>query len=637
MNKNLFEEVTELLLSNPKYVSSDNKLLKAIVYTDIMNLDTNLLAMLLSNKLVKSTFFQNVNDTLVFDKQKFAWFIDSKEFLPDSYTRYTNKIGLTSNGEYLSKSNNVVLDFPYKDCFLVGGQNKDDQKRDEIFYNEIIASDQISTMLSPKVFTNVKKYTVDGIQENILFNENDNLIIKGNNLIVLSSLLKRYEGKVKCIYIDPPYNTGNDSFNYNDSFNHSTWLVFMKNRLELAKRLLSEDGYIYISIDDKELSYLSILMDEIFGNLNFIGIFPRLTTKGGGRFGNSFSKNNNNIKQDIDFVVSYSKNKLNINLNKITPDIEWDDYKLIDERGKFVAKHPLISKGQSGNPSYNYEFSFDGKLWKPPIGEYWVYSKERIDFLIRNNFLYVNSKNNIYIKNYKDYEIKIISKNNYEIAKKENGTDLTYSKLFFMENNFLNSEGKKDLKNDSFSYPKPEKLIEKLLEASTKENDLVLDFHLGSGTTAAVAHKMNRRYIGIEQMDYIEDIAVQRLKKVIDGEQGGISKSVNWNGGGSFVYFELLENANNLISLIQNTNEDNISHIKNLIYSDQRIIPFLTKKELLELDKAFETLSLLDKQKALIKLIDKNKLYVNYSDIDDQTYNVSQIDKNFTKSFYRGE
>ncbi|WP_416322308.1 site-specific DNA-methyltransferase [Mycoplasmopsis felis] len=246
MNKNLFEEVTELLLSNPKYVSSDNKLLKAIVYTDIMNLDTNLLVMLLSNKLVKSTFFQNVNDTLVFDKQKFAWFINSKEFLPDSYTRYTNKIGLTSNGEYLSKSNNVVLDFPYKDCFLVGGQNKDDQKRDEVFYNEIIASDQISTMLSPKVFTNVKKYTEDGIQENILFNENDNLIIKGNNLIVLSSLLKRYEGKVKCIYIDPPYNTGNDSFNYNDSFNHSTWLVFMKNRLELAKRLLSEDGYIYI-------------------------------------------------------------------------------------------------------------------------------------------------------------------------------------------------------------------------------------------------------------------------------------------------------------------------------------------------------------------------------------------------------
>ncbi|WP_322910959.1 site-specific DNA-methyltransferase [Mycoplasmopsis felis] len=189
----------------------------------------------------------------------------------------------------------------------------------------------------------------------------------------------------------------------------------------------------------------------------------------------------------------------------------------------------------------------------------------------------------------------------------------------------------------SGSGQKPEALIQRILNSTTKENDLILDFFLGSGTTAAVAHKMNRRYIGIEQMDYIEDIAVQRLKKVIDGEQGGISKSVNWNGGRSFVYFELLENANNLISLIQNTNEDNISNIKNLIYSDQRIIPFLTKKELLEVDNTFETLSLLDKQKALIKLIDKNKLYVNYSDIDDQTYNVSESDKNFTKSFYKGE
>lgn len=143
-----------------------------------------------------------------FDKQGFAWFIESKEFLPDSYTKYTNKIGLTNGGDFISKSNDVVLDFPYKDCILEGGQDKEDQKRKEIFYNETIASDEISKMLAPKVFTNAKRYTKDGIEENITFDENDNLIIKGNNLIALSSLLKRYEGKVKCIYIDPPYNTG---------------------------------------------------------------------------------------------------------------------------------------------------------------------------------------------------------------------------------------------------------------------------------------------------------------------------------------------------------------------------------------------------------------------------------------------
>ncbi|BBU47514.1 DNA methyltransferase [Mycoplasmopsis felis] len=522
MNKNLFEEVTELLLSNPKYVSSDNKLLKAIVYTDIINLDTNLLAMLLSNKLVKSTFFQNVNDTLVFDKQKFAWFINSKEFLPDSYTRYTNKIGLTSNGEYLSKSNNVVLDFPYKDCFLVGGQNKDDQKRDEIFYNEIIASDQISTMLSPKVFTNVKKYTEDGIQENILFNENDNLIIKGNNLIVLSSLLKRYEGKVKCIYIDPPYNTGNDSFNYNDSFNHSTWLVFMKNRLELAKRLLSEDGSIYINIDYNEVHYLKVLMDDVFGRDNFI---TQIIWRMG--FISGYKTKANKFIRNYDCILFYSKsnnylfNKINIPNKDFAPLLtrtEIDDLIKKFNLDKTIAKdlYNFINH-DNRNEFYHLEDTWNCNKW--------------------------DKLNSVAIDN--------STKRIEETA----------------------------IHNDSnFKGQKPEKLIQRILESSTNENDLVLDFHLGSGTTAAVAHKMNRRYIGIEQMDYIEDIAVQRLKKVIDGEQGGISKSVNWNGGRSFVYFELLENANNLISLIQNTNEDNISNIKNLIYSDQRIIPFLTKK-----------------------------------------------------------
>ena len=204
MDKNIFEIVEEVLKKKEKYISEDDKLLKAIVYSDVMTMNNELLSLLLSNEQIKERFFEKVDGILVFDKQKFAWFIESKEFLPDSYTRYTNKIGLTHNGDFISKLNDVVLDFPYKDCVLEGGQDKDDQKRKEIFYNETIASDEITKMLAPKVFTNAKRYTKDGIEENIAFDENDNLIIKGNNLIVLSSLLKRYEGKVKCIYIDPP-------------------------------------------------------------------------------------------------------------------------------------------------------------------------------------------------------------------------------------------------------------------------------------------------------------------------------------------------------------------------------------------------------------------------------------------------
>ena len=218
----------------------------------------------------KKRFFADVEGVLVFDKVGFGWVINNRQFLPDSYTRYKNKIGLVnSRDEYISTSKDVVLVFPYKDCVLEGGQTKEDQKRDEIFYNETLAPDEVDRLLYPKVFMNAKRYTADGVESITEFKDTDNLIIKGNNLLAIASLLKRYEGQVNLIYIDPPYNTGNDSFKYNDSFNHSTWLTFMKNRLEIAKKLLANNGSIYVQIDNNELHYLKVLMDEIFGVENF--------------------------------------------------------------------------------------------------------------------------------------------------------------------------------------------------------------------------------------------------------------------------------------------------------------------------------------------------------------------------------
>ncbi|MGO3752024.1 MAG: site-specific DNA-methyltransferase [Peptoniphilaceae bacterium] len=202
MKTNIFDIVAKILLTKDKYVAEDGRLLKATVYTDIMTMDKELIELLINNEKIKNTFFIDINGTLVFDKQKFAWFIDSKEFLPDSFTSFTNKIGLAKDREYISSKNDVVLDFPYKDCVLEGGQEKDDQKRKEIFYHELIAQDEITRMLEPKVFTNAKRYTKDGIEKDIDLNDNDNLIIKGNNLIALATLLKRYQGKVKCIYIE---------------------------------------------------------------------------------------------------------------------------------------------------------------------------------------------------------------------------------------------------------------------------------------------------------------------------------------------------------------------------------------------------------------------------------------------------
>lgn len=541
MKNNIIDVVEEVLKQNEKYVSEDGKLLKTNVYSDVMTMNEDLIKLLLSNSKIKEKFFVKVSDNYIFDKQAFAWFIDSKEFLPDSYTRYTNKIGLTNNGKFISQSDDVVLDFPYKDCVLEGGQSKEDQKRDEIFYNEIIADNEITRMLSPKVFTNIKKYTENGIEENIeKFTNEDNLIIKGNNLIAISSLLERYEGKIKLIIIDPPYNTNTDSFKYNDRFNHSTWLVFMKNRLEIAKRLLSEDGSIYVQIDNKEAHYLKVLMDDIFGRNNF------------------------------------------------RSEIIWD------------TSIPYVA----------------GNKW---LSNNWIYSYSSI-------FYYAKNKEKVFF-----------NKLTFDVKQKSGTTShKPYKDIWCDIENFAGYLGAKDIKIN-FNSRKPEKLVERIIKASSNENDIVLDFFAGSGTTLAVAHKMNRKYIGIEQMDNQTEIITNRLVEVINGEDKGISKSVNWSGGGSFIYCELKENAMELIKKISNADNKTIDILKEKIYSDERIISYISEKELNSGNDEFKNLSLNEKKEALIQIVDKNKLYINYSDIDDCNYKISNIEKNFTKSFYRGE
>ena len=491
MNKNIFEIVEEVLKTNSKYLSDDGKILKAVVYSDVMIMDRELLALLLSEEQIKNRFFEDVNGTLVFDKQKFAWFIESKEFLPDSYTRYTNKIGLTHNGNFISKSNDVVLDFPYKDCVLEGGQDKEDQKRKEIFYNETIASDEIRKMLAPKVFTNAKRYTKDGVEENITFDKRDNLIIKGNNLIALSSLLKRYEGKIKCIYIDPPFNTDKDSFKYNDKFSRSSWLTFMKNRLEVAKKLLDDKGNILVHVDWHEAHYLKILMDDIFGE-QFFNNEIIWHYSSGGDYKNSFAKKH-------DTIFSYSKSENNV----------------------FFPNNKMVGEKRGTEKKNNMKKNID--------------SDGRVYFSIKSAG-----------KEYRYYEDDIIP------------PDDVWDVSILQQ---------KDPERVGFLSQKPEKLIARIVGAFTNEDDIILDYHVGSGTTCAVAHKMGRRYIGIEQMDYIEDTTLERMKKVIDGEQGGISKAVDWQGGGSFVYCELLENASTLIKKIQSATEETIFEIKTEIYT----------------------------------------------------------------------
>ena len=640
MLENLNDTLEKILKKEEKYVAEDGKILKAKVYNDTMNMDSNLIKLLINNNNIREAFFIDIEGVLVFDKQKFAWFIDSKDFLPDSYTSFKNKIGLVDrNRNYLSSNNDIVLAFPFKDCVLQGGQDKEETKnRPEIMYNEIIAYEDIRRMLSPKVFTNAKRYTKNGIEKNVTLKEDDNLIIKGNNLIVLASLLEKYEGKVKCIYIDPPYNTGSDSFNYNDSFNHSTWLTFMKNRLELAKKLLTDDGSIFVQCDDNEQAYLKVLMDDIFKRENFVATAPRKTGAGA-----AANRADYVLRKPYDFIMIYGKDKLsicfnkkNVGLKKYDFNDDYGDYML----GEFQASGSDSTRDDRPNLYYPIYADSNNNLYlkksekaiktilpnkiKGKDGR-WMWKPQKFE-LDKDKFLYFDGTK-IYRKIYKD-ESK--DQNKYQVEK-----------AYFDESSYQNSTGTTELKEllgeGVFNNPKPEFLISKLLEISTKPNDLVLDFHLGSGTTAAVAHKMGRRYIGIEQMDYIENITVERMKKVIEGEQGGISKVVNWQGGGSFVYCELKENANTLLKIIEEASEKNITNIKEKIYKDEKIIPYLTSEELEKVNKDFENLELKDKKKVLMELIDKNKLYLNYSDMEDEKYSVSDDEKHFTNSFYKGD
>lgn len=582
-----------------------------------------LLSLLMSDEKISNHFFSKLETgMLVFKKDVFLQFLNNKEFLPDSFTAYKTKIGLATENKYISENQEVVLNFPYKDCILEGGQTKDDAKRQEVFFNETLAPTEINRLLDDKVLTNFKRYDKDGEHEVEELADTDNLIIKGNNLIVLHSLKKRFAGKVKLIYIDPPYNTGNDSFNYNDSFNHSTWLIFMKNRLEVARELLSDDGLIFVQCDDNEQAYLKVLMDEVFSRNNFIS---NIVWKGrGGRQDSKY------VAQIHETIIFYAKNKERAILNKAFIE-DTSNYAYEDSRGNY--KTQLIRKWGSNSrredrPNLFYEVEFEGNKVLPilPNGDdgCWRWSKNRLEEAIKNDMV---------VSLEKDGRTEL-----YEKIYKGDGKKQTVFTSWIDES--FSGQGTKVLeeifKEKVFDYPKPEQLVKKFIDLTTDDGDIVLDYHLGSGTTAAVAHKMNRQYIGIEQMDYIEIVSVKRLEKVIEGEQGGISKSVDWQGGGSFVYCELKNDVQEFKNeILEATTKEKLLEVfelaKKSSFLSYRIDPKKLKKN------EFEKLSLAEQKQILSEIIDNNNLYVNYSDIDDIDYGISAQDKKLNHAFYGKE
>ena len=582
----LYTEIETLLKSIPEFLTEEKELRYNKIKEMAENGDVKLLEPLMKDEKIKSAFFTPILDSFVFKTKEFKEFLDYSSS-NNSYSQYLGKkIGLYMGDSALTDRSEVVLNFPFKDCVLEGGQRKEDgldtyftydektgdyvektDKRREVFFNETLAKDEIDSLFSPKVFCNVKKFTKDGEETYTKFERNsevnrkrglsedtitDNLVIKGNNLLALHSLKKEFEGKVKLIYIDVPFNTGKDDFKYNDNFNHSTWLTFIKNRLEVARDLISSIGSIFVHCDFHEAHYLKILMDLVFGKENFRNNIVWCYTGPSG--------SNNFLPRKHDDILYYAK----------TSQSEYHIQYIKHKSG-------VHNSGQVfGNTDTDESFKQEAEALGKKLEDFWldIYSIDR-------------------------YRSEM----------------------------------------QDFSGQKPEALIERIIKIATNENDIVLDFFAGSGTTGATAHKMNRQFIMCEQMESQIQLQLERLSNVINGDTTGISKSVNWQGGGSFVYLELAEKnekAMRLISACKNYDElvsifENLS-TKYFLHYNVRVNEFINK---ICKEDNFKKLSLERQKEMFARMLDLNQLYVNFDDRNDKDSGLSENDIKATEDFYQ--
>ncbi|GAA6817777.1 hypothetical protein VN1172_10640 [Helicobacter pylori] len=605
-----------------------NHFTKERLETLIIEHDEKLLTFMLEHENAndyKNAFFKMIANSLVFNEKALLECLETKE-LEKSFTRFKNQIGLYSQGRPIKSSELVVLNFPFKDNVLLGSAKDNSTKSNELFYHEILHKKEIDTLLHKKALCHFEMHG-EGDLESALKDKNTNYLIKGNNLIALHSLKKKFAKQVKCIYIDPPYNTGNDSFNYNDNFNHSSWLVFMKNRLEAAREFLSDDGVIFVQCDDNEQAYLKVLMDEIFGRENFVACFVWEKTS------NSLSR----IRIKTEYILCYEQTKFGLIFNGDMAE-EGQDFPILNEVNvKRTLQFP---------PNSIYFKTFKGVIKPTKFNKMELIDDLRIVNKTNSNMVRINAKFK-WTQDKLDDEIKegttfVIKSDEFSMRYIRKGDrEVKASNVFNAEcgvttNIKATSEIKVLFANsntDLFSTPKPEALISRILEISTQENDLVLDFFAGSGTTCAVAHKMKRRYIGIEQMDYIETITKERLKKVIEGEQGGISKKCGFKGGGSFVYAELKEVNSGIKKQILNAKSAS-ECLKIFNALNERFLKRADCK-IDEIDsEEFQKLDLNEQKRICCASLDSNEDYLNLGDIDEDAWEIDDSTKKYNEIFY---
>lgn len=691
----LKQTLDKILKQEDSFLDSETKEINFNKVRDSADkIDEKLISLLVGNKEIKEKFFTKIKDVFVFNINSFKFFLDENK-VNNSYTQYANQIGLFDESEFINDKNDVVLNFPFKDCVLEGGQSTEEgtdtyveysekdkkyiektSKRGEIFFNQVLAHDEIDRLLDKKALINWKRFAknsvkngepVKSIKRDITINKSrklqedtitENLIIKGNNLLALHSLKSEFTNKVKLIYIDPPYNTGSDTFVYNDNFNHSTWLTFMKNRLEVAKELLKDDGAIFVQIDHHQLAYINILMDEIFDKQNKVQVIAVRTASPAG-----FKTVNPGPIDVTEYILFYTKNKPSFKFKKSYVPVGYNkNYNLYVNKHKEISKWEFFPIKDKMLESLGFT---DEKEAKKKYGTLWG----TISKVLISDFAFENADNIVSIRDphkptEKVKELMLESKKKSKLIeyKREDGSIMYLyngGALAFYSNKMKVIDGKKEvteLLTDFWGHiswagianeggvklkngKKPERLLKQIFELATEENDIVLDYHTGSGTTCAVAHKMNRQYIGIEQLDYGDNDSVIRIKNVINGDASGISEILNWKGGGDFIYCELakwneqakeeINNAKDLKALEKLFDDLNEKYFLNY---NVKIKHF--KQKVLN-EENFKKLTLAQQKKIFLTMLDLNQMYVQESEMSDKRFGIKTEDQKLTKAFYQ--
>ena len=626
------KDLTALLASEPSFVIN-GKISKDVVVESALALDKTLLDLLTSDKEISKHFFKKSNNYLIFDKIKFQKFVLNKDFLPDNYTQFQINIGLATDDYYIKDDDRVVLNWPYKDCLLEGGQDSEDSKRSEVFWNEILAPNEITRLLRPKALTNIEKfgYKVDKTTK-INLADNNNLIIKGNNLLALHTLKSRYGAKVDVIYIDPPYyfddTKGSDTFSYNSNFKLSTWLTFMKNRLEIARKLLSKKGVIFISTNDEGVYHLKLICDEIFGTDKYITNFIWKKRAGGGN-------DSEGVAMDHEYILCYGNieglKKLEFNEEQLKK-YKYQDSKFASH-GPYSLKNLHDSSLQDSKGLHHDIECPDGSIL---LGKdyQWKCNKETFEERKADDrIVFTQDKNGKWRVEYKIY----LYENKGQLIYDEDGKIIHKGIIpnALLDNVASNSDGTKDLKilfpetKKIFSYPKPVKLIKHLLKIVDNKNAIVLDFFAGSGTTAHATLELNkddggrRLFVLVEQLDYVKTLTAERVKRAIK----------HYNFESNFIYAELAE-----------LNEVFVKEIKQSSTKPQLLAVWDSMLEksfisyrfvgLKTLNRSYlENFEISDLKKLLLEVLDMNMLYLPLSEIEDTDFKfdkkVIEINKQF--------